>query len=74
MAPSTSKITSQEMYHKVTVGTTKRKLVPTVRKSNHRARAPHPAMAPMCVPASVLTFLTLPAHLVAPLPVPHVLH
>ena len=61
------------MYHKVTVGTTKRKLVPTVRKSSLRSRAPRPAMAPMCVPASVPTFLTLPAHLDAPLPMPHVL-
>ena len=42
-------------------------------QSNLRSRAPRPAMVPMCVPASAPTLLTLPSHLDAPLPMPHVL-
>ena len=72
-APSTDNHTSKRRYIKVNVEAAKRMMLLSMMKSKLRSRAPRLSLAPLCVPASAPTLLTLPSHLDAPLPMPHVL-
>ena len=65
--------TSKRRYIKVNVEAAKRMMLPSMLRSNLRSCAPHLSLAALCVPASAPTLLTLPSHLDAPLPMPHVL-